>query len=576
MTVDWFGERKTFKPTDPGWSKWKPSDPTSPHWYDQARLERLIAAYIHHDADTGRERTVREFVAEFRGLSGTAKQKQVLAETGLAREPLSTLANGNGLDADKICSLLRAMQSASKPVKPELIGILGREHFQRRFADAGCEMESFSYERVLDTTGDGIPFVVEAAFGWCPDGVDRRLVTGVNWSPGILNPFRDLGFGRSLDTLLTEQRASASEPVVVALHLACPRAEFLDRGKSSVALPDAMSDGIISAVERVTKRWAKQRKREEREASARFNRSRAMTRSRRVTVKEAAWEIMEQAYLRASADGTLPARPRQIYYAARKHILERTGAASLDGQYFSQTLLPDYVDEHGVEWNVVFDARGSLHEPHTDRSVPLGTLEVREYVEGIREFSVPPLDFDIWEPRFPTCGPTNRYGAILYVEKEGFEPLFEAVHLRERFDLLTMSNKGMSVTASRELVDELCAVSAEQGIPLFILHDFDTSGFSIAGTLTNDTRRYRFRNQIKVFDIGLRFDDIEGLETEPVSHSLAREDGRHPPATRRDRPGNRLSPRRPAGRVECHVLRPTGRDDRAEADRARRQEGDPG
>ena len=61
------------------------------------------------------------------------------------------------------------------------------------------------------------------------------------------------------------------------------------------------------------------------------------------------------------------------------------------------------------------------------------------------------------------------------LRKEGFEPLFEAVQLRERLDLLTMSNKGMSVTASRELVDELCAVSAEQGIPLFVLHDFDPS-----------------------------------------------------------------------------------------------------
>jgi hypothetical protein len=35
----------------------------------------LLAAYIAHDEDQGRERTVREFVAEFRGLSGTAKRE---------------------------------------------------------------------------------------------------------------------------------------------------------------------------------------------------------------------------------------------------------------------------------------------------------------------------------------------------------------------------------------------------------------------------------------------------------------------------------------------------------------------
>ena len=39
------------------------------------------------------------------------------------------------------------------------------------------------------------PFVIETAFGWLGDKAEdeRRLVTGVNWSPGIRNPFRSLG-----------------------------------------------------------------------------------------------------------------------------------------------------------------------------------------------------------------------------------------------------------------------------------------------------------------------------------------------------------------------------------------------
>ena len=43
----------------------------------------------------GRDRTVRELVAEFRGLSGSAKQKAVLEATGLSRAPLSQLVNGD-------------------------------------------------------------------------------------------------------------------------------------------------------------------------------------------------------------------------------------------------------------------------------------------------------------------------------------------------------------------------------------------------------------------------------------------------------------------------------------------------
>ena len=46
---------------------------------------------------------------------------------------------------------------------------------------------------------------------------------------------------------------------------------------------------------------------------------------------------MEQSYLEASANGTLPTRPRQVFYRARPQILEATGAENLDGQYFAQT-----------------------------------------------------------------------------------------------------------------------------------------------------------------------------------------------------------------------------------------------
>ncbi len=128
------------------------------------------------------------------------------------------------------------MKDNTKPVKPAALGIIGKDHFQRRFEATGCEMESFDYRKVTDTT-DGVPWVVETAFGWCPEAESRRLVTGVNWSPGIINPFRELGhFGQSLDTILSQQRADRDEPVILVLHMACPRVEYLDRGKSSVVI----------------------------------------------------------------------------------------------------------------------------------------------------------------------------------------------------------------------------------------------------------------------------------------------------------------------------------------------------
>jgi hypothetical protein len=48
------------------------------------------------------------------------------------------------------------------------------------------------------------------------------------------------------------------------------------------------SSAIIAAVQDVTKKWAKQRKAEERHAAARENRRTAMMRYRRVSFREAA------------------------------------------------------------------------------------------------------------------------------------------------------------------------------------------------------------------------------------------------------------------------------------------------
>ena len=104
--------------------------------------------------------------------------------------------------------------------------------------------------------------------------------------------------------------------------------------------------------------------------------------------------------------------------------------------------------------------------------MPLGTLQVRDYLAEIRDHTVEEPDFDIWEQHYPTLGPRHRFGAILFIEKEGFDPLFEAVQLAERYDLAIMSTKGMSVTASpragRGAVRGL-------GVPLLVLHDFDKS-----------------------------------------------------------------------------------------------------
>jgi len=174
--------------------------------------------------------------------------------------------------------------------------------------------------------------------------------------------------------------------------------------------------------------------------------------------------------------------------------------------------LPDYIEEHGVDWNVVYDARGHFEEAHTNRRIGCGTIEVGNYLHAVKEPSVDDADFSA--ASIDTIGPSGNLSAVLFCEKEGFGPLFKAVNLANRHDLMIISTKGVSVTAARRLIDDVCG---DNNLPLFVLHDFDVAGFMILGTLKRDTRRYQFTNAVETIDLGFQLADIEGLEREPAA-----------------------------------------------------------
>jgi len=224
-----------FTSTDPAWIKWKPNQPTSPHWYDPARLQRLMSAYARADQDRGREpRTVREFVSEFRGLAGTAKQKAVLDEIGAGRMSLDAY-----LQTGHVGSLLAAMKKQTKPVAAKHFGLIGAQHLAARFEEFGAAPGTFKYKKLLGDC-DGVPTVIETAFAYCPGHVgSRRIILGINWSVCIGNPFRSLGrAGESLDTILGKQHANSDEPIIFVLHLARPVIDFTDHGKSAISLEE--------------------------------------------------------------------------------------------------------------------------------------------------------------------------------------------------------------------------------------------------------------------------------------------------------------------------------------------------
>jgi len=214
--------------TEPEWKKWSPDQPTSAHWYNAETLRDLIAAYIARERDGGPEKTVREFVAEFRGLSSTKKQKTVTE--GWSGRRLHDFVVDGDVDQEFIVGLLNRMQAESSPVQPRLLGSVGKDHLTQWMVSQGVTEESIQYQRKQGI--DELPFVLELAFGiFDDDDATRQIVTGLNWSSvigGDPDPY--------LRNAISEARLDRHDPVMLVVHIARPRFQFADRGKTRLTL----------------------------------------------------------------------------------------------------------------------------------------------------------------------------------------------------------------------------------------------------------------------------------------------------------------------------------------------------
>ena len=306
---------------------------------------------------------------------------------------------------------------------------------------------------------------------------------------GINNSIASVAPSDLIREVLADNMIDGGDPVTVVLHLVCPGFHYVDRGKSRIAFSDEQQEAITTVLTKVCKKWKSVKSRLRRDERASQRELERLAKKSTISAKEAAWAVMEEAYKKASGNGAYPANARQVMYAARGRIQEMTGKP-LSDQYFTQTLLPDFQIENPeltASWDVVYDDRGHLVEPHTGRNIPLGTVNVREYVNDWADPSVGDVT-----PSVPlainTSGPAGCYSAAIFIEKEGFTALFDKARTRDLFDVAIFSTKGMSTTASRQLVDKL----SSKGVPIFLLHDFDAAGMTIARTIRSDGRRYKF------------------------------------------------------------------------------------
>jgi Histidine kinase-, DNA gyrase B-, and HSP90-like ATPase len=237
--------------TNPDWTKYRACDATSAHWYSLEQFERYASALVGRDQEfrekhpraTREKITVRDFIAQFRGMSATDKQKQILRDLGASHASLHRFFGSETcVNHESMQKLLRRVQKQTRPVRPELLGVIGEEHLRRLTLDLGGEEKSFKYFLSPGHDSKGLPYVVEIATcafkEWVTgdDGPRRQLITGVNFSATLENPFSTFRGMEGMEEILTDLRAGKYAPVIVCVHYASPHIEYLDRGKSRIGL----------------------------------------------------------------------------------------------------------------------------------------------------------------------------------------------------------------------------------------------------------------------------------------------------------------------------------------------------
>lgn len=502
---------------DTKFKRWDAGRPSVPAWFEADELSRLIAGTIHANPET----TVGQFVSGFFGLKGSAKQKLVTSQAGLSGKLLTDMVEGDRINCGQ---LLMAMRSNSKDIQPKQLGVIGKNNMVAQF---GAITEAPVKYRKIEGFSNNVPFVAEIAVSLRIDADNLplddfgvHLHVGLNHSALIKQPIY------SLRDILSDKMVGTDSPVSVAVHIVFPKLRFSEHGKGSVSLPSGIDYPLNDELGKMLEPWEKMELRRLKQKAA----PRPKPKTKVMSFKEACHKFMEEGYLATSDNGELPANARQVMYAVRKRVISSgltNGEWYKTSASFTQNVLPDFLDDNPeltAQWDVVFDDRGHLIEPHTGHTIGLGTLAVRQYIQGWHSIMVKP-DASQIKAGMSTRGPNNRFNAVLFLEKEGFLPLLKKVRLAERYDIALMSTKGLSVVAARRLVDHFSGA----GTPVYVVRDFDKAGFSIAATLGGDSRRYKFKNTPNVIDLGLRLDTIEQYEKyADVSEIQRYPDGKNP------------------------------------------------
>lgn len=229
-------------------------------------------------------------------------------------------------------------------------------------------------------------------------------------------------------------------------------------------------------------------------------------------------DYVTDAFNMASDNGRYAITARQIWYKMR----EISGIEEKKHTYadFTQEILTEWIDDNPeYEDKVNFSDRGNFFVDGSQNG--LGTANVRSFINTIgtsqnifkcyggisSNIHIEP-DFDL----------IYKYDKVLYIEKTGFDAIFKAEKVGEKYNMIIVSGQGFSTRAAKTLLYKF----QQMGLKLYCLHDLDISGIYILDSF--GTPNKKFKECINMENLGVTLEDVEKYHIEPEKVDIKQED----------------------------------------------------
>lgn len=216
---------------------------------------------------------------------------------------------------------------------------------------------------------------------------------------------------------------------------------------------------------------------------------------------------MDEAFALASTNGKYAITARQMWYKIR----EISGAPDEAYTAFTQTVLTEWINNHPeYEDKINFANRGVFYIG--DKQDGLGTANVRNFINNIGRAS---NTFNCYggvsdnvyiEDNFNV---EYKYDKVLYIEKTGFDDIFKAEKVGEKYHMIIVSGQGFATRAAKTILYAL----QNKGLKLYCMHDLDISGVNIFKSF--QTINDKFEHPIDIEDLGITIEDVYRYNIQP-------------------------------------------------------------